>query len=377
MKKFIVSLLSAIMLLGGSACALPAESSQKKGLDPNLSALKSGFSCFDELRFFEYSDFYKAAVNTDKQYVTEGETSAKFTFKGSNATFSSFKVWSNTNYFGSSDFSRAQAITVEVFNPSETSRKVWLSFTTSKEGLMKSFQVYPETEYELKPGYNLVALVIDRASANFLCDMEHVSYINFRFINDGSTYDLYMDNLRVHFTDEQIEKLEKTYEENELLFFDDPADLFFVSTPMLFSPTLSICRDPKYIASGSGSLMLTFSEEAISGMEYWTSARISGEPIDRIDFTQYSQIKYTVMSNCGNNIVMRFIDSTGTKVTKIWPYGDGFTDGVRYERVVDLSEIAAEGLNLEELEAIEFSYGHEQNDDGTKAMFIDDVTLIK
>ncbi len=37
---------------------------------------------------------------------------------------------------------------------------------------------------------------------------------------------------------------------------------------------------------------------------------------------------------------------------------------------------AAEGLNLEELEAIEFSYGHEQND-GTKAMFIDDITLIK
>ena len=375
MKKFIISLLSAIMLLGSSACS-PAEQSQPKGLDPNLSALKSGFSCFDELRFFEYSDCYKADVNTDKQYVTEGETSAKFTFKGTPATFSSFKVWSNTNYFGSSDFSRAQAVTVEMFNPSETTRKVWVSFATSKDGLMKSFQIYPETEYELKPGYNLVALVLDRASANFLCHMQHVSYINFRFINDGSEYELYMDNLRVHYTDGQIEKMEKTYEEDELLFFDDPADLFFVSTPMLFAPTLSICRDPKYIASGSGSLMLELSQEAISGMEYWTSARISGDPIDRIDFTQYSQIKYTVMSNCGNNIVMRFIDSTGTKVTKIWPYGDGFTDGVRYERVVNLSEIAAEGLNLEELEAIEFSYGHSQSD-GTKAMFIDDITLIK
>lgn len=374
MKKFIMSLLSAIMLLGCSACS-SAEQPQKKGLDPNLSALKSGFSCFDELRFFEYSDCYKADVNTDKQYVTEGETSAKFTFKGTPATFSSFKVWSNTNYFGNSDFSRAQAVTVEIFNPSETTRKVWLSFATSRDGLMKNFQIYPETEYELKPGYNLVALVLDRASANFLCDMQHVSYINFRFINDGSEYDLYMDNLRVHYTDDKIEKMEKTYEEDELLFFDDPADLFFVSTPMLFSPTLSICRDPKYIASGSGSLMLTFSEEAISGMEYWTSARISGDPIDRIDFTQYSQIKYTVMSNCGNNIVMRFIDSTGTKVTKIWPWED-FEDGVGYERVVDLSEIAAEGLNLEELESIEFSYGHVQND-GTKAMFIDDITLIK
>lgn len=375
MKKFIVSLLSLVTILGSSACSLPAGLSQKKELDPNLSALKSGFSCFDELRFFEYSDFYKATVNTDKQYVTEGETSGKFTFKGSDATSSSFKVWSNTNYFGSSDFSRAQAITVEMFNPSETSRKVWVSFATSKDGLMANFQVYPETEYELKPGYNLVALVLDRASANFLCHMEHVSYINFRFMNDGSEYDLYMDNLRVHYTDEEIEKLEKTYEENELLFFDDPADLFFVSTPMLYSPTLSICRDPKYIAAGSGSLMLSLSEQSISGMEYWTAARISGDPIDRVDFTQYSQIKYTVMSNCYNMMVMRFIDSVGTRVTKTWPYIH-LEDGVRYERVVNLSEIAAEGLNLSELEYIEFSYMHEQSD-GTKAMFIDDVTLIK
>ena len=374
MKKFIVSLLSAIMLLGSSGCSLP-EFTQKGGLDPNLSALKSGFSCFDELRFFEYSDFYKATVNTDKQYVTEGETSGKFTFKGSNATSASFKVWSNTDYFGSSDFSRAQAITVEMFNPGETSRKVWVSFATSKDGLMSNFQIYPETEYELKPGYNLVALVLDRASANFLCNMQFVSYINFRFMNDGSLYDLYMDNLRVHYTDEQIEKLEKTYEENELLFFDDPADLFFVSTPMLFSPTLSICRDPKYIASGSGSLMLSLSEQAISGMEYWTSARISGDPIDRVDFTQYSQIKYTVMSNCYNMMVMRFIDSAGTRVTKTWPYVN-LQDGVRYERYLNLSDIAAEGLNLEELEYIEFSYMHVQND-GTKAMFIDDITLIK
>ena len=376
MKKLIVSLLSLIMLLGSSACALPAEFPQKGGPDPNLSALKSGFSCFDELRFFEYSDFYKATVNTDKQYVTEGETSGKFTFKGTDSTSSSFKVWSNTNYFGSSDFSKAQAITVEMFNPSETSRKVWVSFATSRDGLMSNFQVYPETEYELKPGYNLVALVLDRASANFLCDMQHVAYVNFRFMNDGTLYDLYMDNLRVHYTDEQIEKLEKTYEENELLFFDDPADLFFVSTPILFSPTLSICRDPKYIASGSGSLMLEFSEQPISGMEYWTVARISGDPIDRVDFTQYSQIKYTVMSNCGNIMVMRFIDSAGTRVTKTWPYGNGFEDGVCYERVVNLSEIAAEGLNLQELEYIEFSYMHVQND-GKKAMFIDDVTLIK
>ncbi|MBO5774018.1 MAG: hypothetical protein J6R44_04215, partial [Clostridia bacterium] len=171
MKKFIVSLLSLVTILGSSACSLPAGLSQKKELDPNLSALKSGFSCFDELRFFEYSDFYKATVNTDKQYVTEGETSAKLSFKGNDATSSSFKVWSNTDYFGSSDFSRAQAITVEMFNPSETSRKVWVSFATSKDGLMSSFQIYPETEYELKPGYNLVALVLDRASANFLCDM--------------------------------------------------------------------------------------------------------------------------------------------------------------------------------------------------------------
>ena len=376
MKKLITSLLATIMLLGCSACALPTGHSQKPELDPNLSALKSGFSCFDELRFFEYSSFYKASVNTDKQYVTEGETSGKFSFKGSEASVSSFKVWSNTNYFGNADFSKAQAITVEMFNPGETSRKMWLSFATSKEGAMQTFQIYPETEYELKPGYNLVSLMIDRASANFLCDMKHIAYINFRFMNDGTLYDLYMDNLRVHYTDETLEKMEKTYEENELLFFDDPADLFFMSTPLLYSPTLSICRDPKYIASGTGSLMLELSEQAISGMEYWPAARISGDPIDRIDFTQYSQIKYTVMSNCGNMMVMRFIDSVGTRVTKTWPYGTGFEDGVRYERVVNLSEIAAEGLNLAELEYIEFSYMHVQNN-GTKAMFIDDITLIK
>ena len=107
MKRLITGLLSFVMLLGCSACFNQAGQSPSTGSDSSLAALKSGFSCFDEIRFFEYGNFYKASINTDKQYVTEGDTSGKFSFRGGvPSTFSTYNVWSNTNYFGNADFTR-------------------------------------------------------------------------------------------------------------------------------------------------------------------------------------------------------------------------------------------------------------------------------
>lgn len=378
MKKTLAVIFSSLFLLGSVACAPSQATESTGGIDPNLSALKCGFTCLDEMRFFEYKSFYKAAVNTDKQYITEGETSGKFSFN-TNAAVPQFKVWSNTNFFGDDDFTKAQAITVEVFNPSEKTHKMWMSFTTSTNGEMKYFQTYPETEYTLNKGYNLIVFTLDRAIANYLCDMKNVAHIDFRFQNETAPYDLYFDNLRVHYTDEALETAEKTYEENELLNFNDPMDIFFVQPVALMCratelPSVSICRDPKYIKSGNGSLMIELSSAERIDDKYPTVS-VQGAPVERIDFSQYTKIKYTVYSNHSNWVDVRVRDVNGVRCTIQWQDGS-FEDGVGKEREIDIAYLVEKGLDVTSLAAIEFNYGHKQNTGGM-ALFIDEITLVK
>lgn len=387
MMKKILSLIISVLLLFGlfgfvgcetQTPTTPQDTSVSK-IDPKLSSLKCGFSCLDELRFFEYlGNFYKAEVNTDKQYITEGDASGKFSFSTSPIDVPEFRVWADTKFFGEADFTKVQAITVEVFNPSETTHPLWMSFATSTSGAMTNFQTYPETKYTLEKGYNLIVLTLDRASADYLCDMKNVAYIAFRFANADEPYDLYFDNLRIHYTEEKIETAEKTYQENELLFFDDSMDIFFVQAMAIMCapnqlPTVSLCRDPKYIKSGTGSLMIELSSADTA--DVYPLVGISGEAIERIDFSQYSKIRFTVYANHNNWMSVRFSDQNGVYCyAPTW--SDPFVDGVGQVREIDIANLADQGLDVSRLATMEFAYGHVQNTTG-QAFFIDEIILVK
>ncbi len=286
MKKFTVLLLAAICSLS----VFWAGCGDKKNDEADAQAaatyeLKSGFASIKELQSFEYSrNFYKASLNTDKEYVTEGETSARLYIKGKEFDVVEMKIWSDTPYFGSKDFSKVNMVTLDVFNPGTEPRAFTMSFSTSSEGLKQAYQKYTEKEVTVQPGYNLVTYSVDRTVALAICDMKYAEYFSFSFLCDAKEYSLYFDNLRVHYTEEQASTGEKTFEDDEILLFNDYLDRFFVkaATYMCTSsvlPSFNIERDPRLITEGTGSLRVEAPQsEGDPGWDETPCLEITGEP---------------------------------------------------------------------------------------------------
>ena len=384
MKRISAILLSALLAFGFVGCT-PAKSNTSDNeslLDPSLSQLKCGFSSINELRFCDYSGFYKAALNKDKQYITQGDTSAKYTFKGNPKSYPQFSIRADTEYFGSNDFTKAQALSVDVFNPSNKPHKMWFSFTTSENGDRKVFQKYTEREFLLQPGFNLVSLVIDRSLAAYACDMKNVAYITFRFCNEEEVYDLYFDNLRVHFTEEELVTKTKTYEDDEILFFDNSLDRFFVNTATYMCspsvvPTLSICRDPRFIHEGNGSLKVQYSSDAGDPSRDETPCvSFSGEAVDRLNLKEYSKLTFKYMSNFDQGRVsLRFRDVNGVGCMYSPVNTVRSKAGEWMDMEVDFTKAKESGLDMEHIALIEMFYAHKT---GAEYMFyIDSMRLVK
>ena len=386
MKKVVSFLLGLITACSFAGCSNlftdePTQENEQAG------RLVCGFSCVDEIRMFEFSNFYngKVEVNTDKAYVTEGETSAKFTFNGIQSYIPQISIWSDSKFFGGKDFEKAQALTLDVFNPTQKSVNLSMSFTTSKAGDRKEFKKYTEKKFEIKPGKNTLSYVIDRTVAASVCDMKNVEYITMKFQEIGEKYSIYVDNLRMHETDEAVVPMVKEYQENELLLFNDSADRFFVDTTTWMSssstlPSLSICRNPAYISEGSGSLMVLFSDSAGWGSGETPCFFISGEPMERIDFSEYSKISFTLFSNCGAYVSVRIWDANGLHFmyTPWQDSGYGYSSSVdktAYELELDLNTLVDNGLELSKLTRMEFFYGQRVGEGN--AIFIDDIKVVK
>lgn len=390
MKKLISLLLVVLLAFSFIACSDSTTSSSEDSLPqekPQNGRLVCGFSCVDEIRMFAFSGFYngKVEVNKNKEYVTEGETSAKFTFDGFSTGIPQVDIWSDSKFFGGKDFTKVQALTMDVFNPSDETVSISMSFTTSKAGDRKEYKKYTEKKFAIKPGKNILSYVIDRTVAASVCDMKHVEYVTLKFQEIGTKYSIYVDNLRIHETDEPVVPMIKEYKENELLLFNDSADRFFVDTVSWMSsaatlPSLSICRNPDYISEGSGSLMVTFSDSVGWGASETPCFFISGEPMTRIDFSEYSKVKFTLFSNCGKYVSVRFWDANGLHFmcTPWQDAGYGYNpskDKTAYELEINISQLIDNGLDVTKLTRMEFFYGQQVG--AGNAIFIDDIKLVK
>ena len=190
----------------------------------------------------------------------------------------------------------------------------------------------------------------------------------------------------MHETDEAVVPMVKVYQENELLFFNDAVDRFFVDTTTWMSssatlPSLSICRDPAYIAEGSGSLMALFSDSVGWGSGETPCFFISGEPMERLDFSEYSKITFTFFCNCGKTgVTVRLWDANGlTYMFTPWQdAGYDYTpsvDKTAYELELNISTLVENGLDVSNLTRMEFFYGQKVGEGN--AIFIDDIKVVK
>ena len=361
--------------------------------------LKCGFESVKELQAFGYSNnFYKAELNKNPEYVTEGDYSARFTFKGTPADITEFKIFSDTRYFGGKDFSKVNMITLDAFNPTDTPREFVMSFSTSREGAKKLYQKYTEKTVTLAPGHTLVTYAVDRTVALSICDMKYAEYFTFDFYIGQEEYSLYFDNLRVYYTEEQVSVKPKTYEENEILFFDNSLDRFYMGTNTYMCtssvlPTLSIERDPRYIASGTGSLKVEYSKS--QGNKNWDETpciEVKGEPVERYDFSEYSKLTMKWMPNFdGGRLSVRLRNAAGSTVMFSPADMQAAKKGEWQELTIDLNDAKngfesewqklynpgedpfVEGIDIEKIAAIEIFFGHKVG----RSFYLDEIRLVK
>lgn len=400
MKKFTVLLLAAICSLS----VFWAGCGDKKNDEADAQAaatyeLKSGFASIKELQSFEYSTyFYKASLNTDKEYVTEGESSARLYIKGKEFDVVEMKILSDTPYFGSKDFSKVNMVTLDVFNPGTEPRTFTMSFSTSSEGLKQVYQKYTEKEVTVQPGYNLVTYSVDRTVALAICDMKYAEYFSFSFLCDAEEYSLYFDNLRVHYTEEQASTGEKTFEDGEILLFNDYLDRFFVKTATYMCtssvlPSFNIERDPRLITEGTGSLRVEAPQsEGDPGWDETPCLEITGEPIERYDFSTYSKIVLKWMPEYdGGRLSVRLRNADGDTVMFTPVCVDAAIKNGWQSLEIDLNDAEngfesqwiietapgqdpfVPGIDIENIVAIEIFYGHKPGN----VFYLDDIRLVK
>lgn len=387
MKKRIFSLLIAVLLGFGLLSACKGGGEEKT---PEGNVLISGFSDFREIRTFKFSGYFnKAEVNEDLEYVTEGETSAKFTIDGGEGGIPEFYIFTDTIYNTKSDFTDVQALTLDVWNADEVPHTMKIYFMTRESGATRA--QYVEKEYVLQSGYNSVTYMIDRAVANQICYLDKVEYIGFRFESGhGDPYVLYMDNLRAYLTDEPIEEMKKEYREDELLFFDDKVDRYFASATTVRAipteaATLSINRNPAYIKSGSGSLQAKVVVDPSGEATHSPAVTISGEPVTRLNFSQYSKVRFSVMSDRNlqdNNLMVEFFDVNGVFINAIDDirsqigWGTTIEAGKWYTLEVDIATLVEAGLDVSRIDRINFYYLHVMSGEPF-SWYFDEFKLIK
>ena len=130
MKKivvFILIVLSFSMIFTQVSCA---DNSQEPESTSNV-VLLSGLDDFKELRTFKFNEtFGIAEIIDDAEYVTEGSRAAKFTVDGGYVGIPEVSVFTNTPYCSEKDFSKVQALSVDMYNTDTKVHTVEISFTT-------------------------------------------------------------------------------------------------------------------------------------------------------------------------------------------------------------------------------------------------------
>ena len=390
MKKivvFILIVLSFSMIFTQVSCA---NNSQEPESTSNV-VLLSGFDDFKELRTFKFNEtFGIAEIIDDAKYVTEGSRAAKFTVDGGYVGIPEVSVFTNTPYCSEKDFSKVQALSVDMYNTDTKVHTVEISFTTRNGAVDRTS--YPGKTFNLNPGANSILFELDRSMAAAVCYIDKVEYITFRFDNSHEVpYVVYVDNLQAYLTEEPVEKLVKSYKEDEILFFDDKIDRAFAKATTIRAVQneageISLNRNKKYISSGNGSLKCTVAVNPSTNPNNAPAITISGQPVERINFSEYSKIQFKVMCDktlAGNmNFAIEIYDVNENFLNSIdhlrnyIPWGEPIPGNTWFTLEVDLNMLADHGLNLEKLSRFNFYYGTPSSGE-PYSWYVDDLKVVK
>ena len=296
MKRFLSYLLVGITLL--ATCGFVGCNLQPTDGTMETTAIKvRDFEVYnpDFMSLQMYKYFGKIEENTDKQFVSSGEKSAKFTLLGSESyagpsVFIPFySAYAEYNY---KDLTKIDKVQMSMYNAEEFDMPIKVNFEFF-DGTETDLQ-----EFTLKSGWNEMAVSFDLDALNLLLNVRDCSGMNIVFENyalEGYTLDdcpiCYLDDIRlVGRKGEWIEKdsilldpyevcgFEKLYQSGVVITHsEDPAKAI----------TAAILGEDNGILPTEGAKMLKLTFE--NGSVGWPRFYLSDKLMEKVKLSQYKE----------------------------------------------------------------------------------------
>lgn len=182
-----------------------------------------------------YNDFGKVSLNTDKQYVTEGERSARLDplggrYASSAAPIVMFSLKSDTYGFDYADLVYADYLSFDIYNAQDEDETIYAGFASDLNGVTSISRV-GEKSFTLKPGWNSCELQVEASLLSIVGDLTEVPGVYFRFESaqsanvvedgEGRTPRYYLDNMwLIKKPDKSETKFDVSLRENEIADFE-------------------------------------------------------------------------------------------------------------------------------------------------------------
>lgn len=283
-NKFLL-LFSIILLFVCGTCGCQDNKTSIKSVKGNDCEVLNGFNSYNEIKAKYFGNhFGKAEVNTDKNYISEGNGSLHVLIQGDYASKNSYpfvRYDLQSEAFGNSDFSNYSNITLDVYNATDKDLlfNFWFVALIDSVGLdtpIKSYQIKANQWNTLN--YDLSDGSIKKKFGNLKSISELViQFPNYKQSEDEQCNSIYIDNFCGVKGD--CHEYNPNRADNEILFFESSGDCNLFESNLYFrkgyyNPRITQNFNKKYISQGSASMRIDFDvveySEDLIGADYYS-----------------------------------------------------------------------------------------------------------
>ncbi|PWM73347.1 MAG: hypothetical protein DBX59_05125 [Bacillota bacterium] len=297
-KVMISSLLAAVLVCGAlpahrTATAVPAES-------VSMYEKVSGFETVDDLFTLRFGNrFGEVRVNKNKEFVSEGDASAKL------------EVWGYFNANGANpvmmvpllsesqkNLKRLKAVEFDLFN--QSGRDAEIKVALKVDGFTTEYQ-----SFSVKQGKNKVSATFDTVGIALAADLTKGEGVLIELPQAESfeTPDanvFYIDNMGLTMTLKEPTPLTIDLDENEFCSFDKDYQKYMtivsgVGPTIGSQPTLSINEDLNYVSGGTGKSLKVVMPTGLPPLnDGWPYFSFIDALFEKVDFARYAREGYSL-----------------------------------------------------------------------------------
>ena len=274
MKKVISLIIISVMLISCAfACSCGKSDVAKDGL---IVETMTDFESVNEIMSLKVSAAQsQLSLNTDKKYISSGESSLKMEFNKSKGALNYYEdnivqFIPRQKYFEKTDFRSVVGFTIDIWNENDYEIEICLSVNNRATVLGYS---------TLEKGYNSVSFTFDNEQVFAFSDVQLLS-VDLSFYSGRGNDLIYMDNVRLTSTDKEFKPYDfKSAFKNDVNYtYDNFAQLYTVidlgGYDSIFSRArLSVNYDKSYVKIGDGSMKVEFQKSPKTGKVDNTSIR--------------------------------------------------------------------------------------------------------